>query len=116
MRRRVDQAIGLDASLRQSRSIWLSLAIVALPFAIGGVLQVLSVGGALLDGTTGTTRSPLGFAIAVTIGLVCVLAAPYAFRQVGEATRRLKRLREDPGANVRPLPAPFQASLFGPYH
>lgn len=116
MRRRIDQSLDLDASLRQSRGIWLSLAIVALPFAFGGALYLFFLAAALFDGAIDPATSSLGVLVTVMISSFCILADVHAFRQFGEASRRLRRLRDDPSANVRPLPAPFQASLFGPYH
>ena len=116
MARRVFQSIELDQSLRRSRGIWLSLAIFAVPFAVVGLLN-------LLDGLTALVMlsGNEDVSIPLTIwsiiwGSCLILLDISLFRQVREAGRRLRILKEDPNANVRPLPAPFQASMFGPYH
>ena len=74
--RHVHENIQLDQSLRQSRSIWLALAIVFLPGAGIGIIRML-------------------FDLAIIFG-----SGDYA----------------DMSAKIRPLPAPFLASHFGPYH
>ena len=74
--RSTSETIQLDQSLRQSRTIYVMLAIVFFPFAFGGV----------------------------TFGLSAI----------GESIRMLSE--GYPAQTVRKLPAPFQSSLFGPYH
>ena len=107
VRRQVHQNIALDQSLRQSRTIWLSLALVFLPFAIFGFFAVV----AAFD--LANTPNPLWN---LFWGITVIAADGFSFARVFEASDRIRMLREDPSAKVRPLPAPFQASLFGPYH
>lgn len=116
--RSVSEAIELDLSLRQSRSVFRTLAIVLLPFAAAGVFWIF-------DGIAGLVRIPgpgidpyaLPIAILKLLAGVIFLGAEYAaLSQSREATRRLEILRNDPSRTVRRMPAPFQASLFGPYH
>ena len=112
MRRRIHHSIALDQSLRQSRSIWLALAIVLAPIAGLMASAILASDGGLADRIFG----PYALVISLVFAIALILLVFVAFSRVFEANRRLKRLREDPSANVRPLPAPFQSSLFGPYH
>ena len=116
MRRRVHQSIALDQSLRQSRTIWLSLAVMVSPFALLSVISLSSVIIAAMASDPRLQPAPGDIVWALVISVVLVAACVFFFGRVVEATRRLRQLHEDPGANVKPLPAPFQASLFGPYH
>ena len=116
VRRRVHENIQLDQSLRQSRSIWLSLAILLLPGAAAGVFWLISGLSALMSAGLTINQVLVPVLWDTFWGLVLVLADVFLFGRVGEATRRLKLLHADPTAPVRPLPAPFQASIFGPYH
>lgn len=104
MRRRVHHAIELDQSLRHSRAIWTSLAVLFVPAALGGVLMILGVPG---------SAAPLWDLL---LGGVFIAVDIFCFGRVVEASKRISTLRENPNADVRPLPAPFHASLFGPYH
>ena len=115
-KRRVHQNIQLDQLLRQSRTIWLSLAIIVLPFALLSVLSLVEAVSSLFGASNRPSTLSGSSAWWVLINLVVITADVFMFGRVREATRRLKLLHENPGANVRPLPAPFQASLFGPYH
>ena len=116
MRRRVHQNIALDQSLRQSRSIWLSLAVLLLPGAIAGIYWLLSSLSTLMSAGPAIGQVFVPLLWDMFWGLALIFVDVFLFGRVGEATRRLKLLHEDPTATVRPLPAPFQASLFGPYH
>ena len=116
MNRRIHENLELDRSLRQSRSIWLTLAIVLLPFAAAGVLYILGALVAIIgaaDGALANAAIPVPISV---IGIIFLFADVLAFRRFREAGRRLQQLHEDPNAKIRPLPAPFQSSLFGPYH
>lgn len=116
MRRRLHENIELDVSLRQSRSIWLGLAIVLFPFAAAGVTYVLgSVIAIVVDWDGGIVGLAIPLVISI-VGMILLLADVIAFGQFREAGRRLRQLQEDPNARIRPLPAPFQSALFGPYH
>ena len=104
MRRRVHHAIELDQSLRHSRTIWVSLAVIFVPGALGGIGIIVNA-----------PQSPTAL-WDLLLGVILITVDIFCFGRVAEATRRIKTLRENPNANVRPLPAPFMASLFGPYH
>lgn len=104
MRRRVHHVIELDQSLRHSRSIWASLAVLFVPAALYGILMIIGAPG---------SATPLWDLL---LGGVFIAVDVFCFGRVAEATKRISTLRENPNADVRPLPAPFQASLFGPYH
>ena len=110
------QTISLDQSLRRSRAIWVSLGIAFVPISAIGLLSMLATIVMLLDTSEQFDVSWYMVARDSLIGLVLLVANVYPFRQSREASRRLRRLQQDPSANVKPLPAPFQASLFGPYH
>jgi hypothetical protein len=114
--RTIHQTISLDLSLRRSRSTWVCIGIVFLPITAGFVLSMLVAIVMFADRSGQLEVSWNTVATDSVIGLVILAANVYPFRQSREASRRLKRLQEDPSANVKPLPAPFQASLFGPYH
>lgn len=114
--RRVHQTIELDQSLRQSRSVWLSLAVFAIPFAAAGAISFLLSIARIIESTDRFIAAPVATLWGILWGVLFVLLDVYLFRQTFEASKRLRQLREDPSAKVRPLPAPFQASLFGPYH
>ena len=114
--RRVHETIELDQSLRRSRSIWLSFAIFAIPFAAAGFVSFLGGIAAILSSGGDTAVDPVSGLWGVFWGSILVSLDFFLFRQAMEASKRLRLLQEDPAANVRPLPAPFQASLFGPYH
>lgn len=108
----------LDLAIRQSRSIHITLAIVLLPIAVAGVVYTF-LGSAAIVVTLRQGYFPLGFGSAildVVLGVVFIGADSVMVLQVLEANRRLKTLREDPNRTVRDLPAPFQPSVFGPYH
>ncbi len=104
MKRRVHHAIELDQSLRHSRSIWVSLAVIFVPGALGGFVLIANAPQSM---------APLWDLL---LGVTLIAVDIFCFGRVAEATKRIRTLREDPNANVRPLPAPFMASLFGPYH
>ena len=116
--RSVSETIELDLSLRQSRSVFRTLAVVLLPFAAGGVVWIF-------DGIVDLVRilepgiNPYAMPMAILkllAGVIFIGAEYAALSQSREATRRLETLRNDPTRTVRRMPAPFQASLFGPYH
>lgn len=110
--RSTPETLELDLSLRQSRSIYVALALIILPFAGGGLLNAVSAIGAMLS--TGSVSA--GAVLYLVVGAALVGAEYMVISQVFEANRRLKVLREDPEQKVRKLHAPFQASIFGPYH
>lgn len=116
MKRRVYATIQLDQSLRQSRAVWLTLAVVVLPAAAVGMFWFMATLAVLFDEAREFQPTVSELLWSLAFGPVAVLADFYLFRQVAEATRRLQLLREDPTATVRPLPAPLQSSVFGPYH
>ncbi len=105
------ETLKLDNALRQSRSIYVSLAIVLVPFAVGGFLYLVSTVLSFAQG-----YSPVLSLVFGLIGLVFIGAEYVTVKQCFEANRRLRDLRDHPDKVVRPMAAPFQASLFGPYH
>ena len=108
----------LDLAIRQSRSIYITLAIVLLPVAAGGALYVFEgIEAIAVSVWEGYFPLRLGNAIfVIVLGVVFIAADGVMVSQVLEANRRLKTLREHPDRAVRDLPAPFRSSLFGPYH
>ena len=116
VRRQPHEAIELDQSLRRSRAIWLTLALVVVPIAVGGLLYVYFGLVMLIDGSGEFDRSLASAVWNILIGVVIVASDIFLFKQSAECSRRLRALHEDPTADVKPLLAPFQASLLGPYH
>ena len=116
MRRSVHKNLELDLSLRNSRSIWLSLAIFCLPVALVGLARFIVGVDGLIVYASDTGAGLVAAITDIVVGIVLVALDVLLFERVREASRRLKRLHENPTADVHPLPAPFQASLFGPYH
>ena len=116
--RNAAESLELDLSLRQSRVIYVSLAAIFLPIAVAGlVYAVLAVGAIVNSLSEGYFPIGLGgslFTLAIAVVFVGVEYA--AASQVLEANRRLKTLRDFPDRKVRKMPAPFQSSLFGPFH
>ena len=116
--RNAAETLELDLSLRQSRTIYVSLAIIFLPIAVAGLVYGISAVAAIIDSLS-NGHFPIGlggslFALAIATIFVGVEYA--AVSQILEANRRLKTLRDYPDQKVRKMPAPFQSSLFGPYH
>ena len=105
-------------SLRQSRTVYRTLAVIFLPFAFAGLFRLLSAGGFLLDSVAnGYFPYGLGSALLdLLIGAVFLGAEWAVVAQSMEAGRRIEKLESHPDANVRALPAPFKTWFFGPYH
>jgi len=114
--RRVHQNIELDQSLRQSRTIWASLAVFVLPISAAGIFFFFAGLAVLLGSDHYPDSNPIFAIWDIIWGGVLVLLDVFLFGRVREASRRIRMLHENPAATVRPLPAPFQASLFGPYY
>ena len=111
------ETLELDASLRQSRTIYIALAVIVFPAAVAGVLNIFTALGAIVESLTSGYFEALGRSILLLVfGIGLVWLEYMVVAQSLEATRRLKVLRDHPEQKVRKLPAPFQASLFGPYH
>ncbi len=116
--RSTSETIELDLALRQSRTIYVSLALVFLPLAVFGLINAMSAVGAIIESLSGGYfPAGLGWSLLVlTVSVVAVGAEFVVISQTVEANRRLRILRDNPDQIVRKLPAPFQSSLFGPYH
>ncbi len=111
------ESLELDSSLRQSRTIYVTLAIVLLPFAAAGFINIFSAVATMLQSFSATYFEGMGWSLFVFLIGACFVGVEYiVVAQCIEATRRLKTLRDDPEQKVRKMPAPFQSSLFGPYH
>ena len=112
------ETLRLDLSLRQSRMIYASLAAIFLPIAVSGLIWGQAGLVALGDAMSG--MAPQGDLLvafgAVLLAVISVGAEYVMIAQCVEASRRLATLREHPERVVRELRAPFQSSLFGPYH
>ncbi len=113
--RSTTETLELDSSLRQSRAIYVVLAIVLSPLALFGVINMFLGLGALISSLSSGYLSSGAF-LALLFGVVAIGAEYVTIRQCVEANRRLKILRENPEQKVRRMAAPFQSSLFGPYH
>ena len=116
--RSTTETIELDLSLRQSRSIYISLGVVLSLVAFVGVVTTLGAIAAIIESVQ-VGRFPAGLGESLfrfAIGVVFVGVEYVVISQAIEASRRLKTLRNHPDKIVRKLPAPFQSSLFGPYH
>ena len=113
--RSTSETLELDASLRQSRAIYVTLAVVLSPLALFGVINVFSGVAALVDALRSGYLSSGAFLV-LLFGVVAIGAEYVTIRQCMEANRRLRMLRENPERKVRKMSAPFQSSLFGPYH
>ena len=113
--RSTTETLELDSSLRQSRAIYVTLAVVLSPLALFGVINLFSALGAFLEALSTGQSSP-GAVLAFLFGIIAVGAEYVTIGQCVEANRRLKVLRNNPEQKVRKMSAPFQSSLFGPYH
>ena len=94
------------------------MAIIFFPLAVIGLVNGTSAIGEIIE-TLLNGLFPVGLGGAVfrlAIGVVFVAAEYSVVSQIFEANRRLKTLRDHPERTVRKLSAPFQSSLFGPYH
>jgi len=112
------ETIELDSSLRQSRTIYVTLAVILFPFAVAGLVYVMTAVTAIIQSIS-DGYFPFGAArsiFVVLVGSILAGAEVAVIAQCREANRRLRVLREQPEQKVRKLPAPFQSSLFGPYH
>jgi hypothetical protein len=114
--RHVHENIQLDQSLRQSRSIWLALAVVFLPGAAIGIFRMLFDLAIIFGSGDDADMSVVQSAWNFFWSLLLIFLDVFLFGRVREASRRLRLLHDDPSAKIRPLPAPFLASYFGPYH
>ena len=113
--RSTTETLELDSSLRQARAIYVTLAVVLSPLAIVGVINVVSAIGAVVESLS-SGYSPSGALLAFFFGAICIGVEYVTIRQCMEASRRLQILRDNPEQTVRRMAAPFQSSLFGPYH
>ncbi len=109
------ETLELDLSLRRSRTIYVTLAVVLLPAALFGVLEVALAIEALVTSPSPET-SAANVLLSLLFGVIAIGVQYAIIRQCKEANRRLRILREDPRQKVRKMKAPFQSSLFGPYH
>ena len=116
--RSTSETLELDLSLRQSRSIYVTLSVIFSPIAAGGFVYGLSAIASIVDSiAAGYFPIGLGGAVLTLVIAAVFVGVEYAvISQVFEANRRLRMLRDHPDKAVRRLPAPFQSSLFGPYH
>lgn len=112
------ETLELDLSLRQSRTIYVTLSVINFLPSVGGIFVAFSAIAAVYESVL-SAQYPNGFGSAVLafeFGLLPI-GAEYVFvAQSIEASRRLKILREHPEKNVRRLHAPFQSSVFGHFH
>ena len=116
--RSTTETLELDMSLRQSRTNYVTLALIFLPIAVIGLIYAFVAIVAILRSLL-SEHYPIGivgalFAILIGVALVGVEYAIVS--QSIEASRRLEILRDHPDQTVQRLPAPFQSSMFGPYH
>ena len=110
--------MALDLSLRHARTIYRTLAVVLLPLAFTGVIWVFSGVVSFWEGlvSDAPTNNPGLGLLQLLLGAIFIGAEWSVIAQSVEATRRLRTLRENPEKRVRRMTAPFQSSLFGPYH
>lgn len=113
--RSTTETLELDSSLRQSTAIYVTLAVVLLPLAFFGAINVFSALSAFVQALSSGHLSS-GALLALLFGVVAIGAEYVTMRQCVEANRRLKILRENPEQKVRRMSAPFQSSIFSPYH
>ncbi len=109
------ETLALDASLRQSRTIYVTLAIIFLPLAVGGLIGVFSAVRSIVEFLSSGYFATSSILV-LLFGVICIGAEYVTVRQCVEANRRLRMLRDHPECKVRRMAAPFQSSLFGPYH
>ena len=112
------ETLELDLSLRQSRTVYVTLAVIFFPIALTGIVLSFSAIAATIESLS-NEYFPVGLVSAVftlVIGIVFVAVEYIVISQIIEANRRLRILRDKPDQTVRKLPAPFLSSLFGPYH
>ena len=113
--RSTTETLELDSSLRQSRAIYVTLAVVLFPLAAFGFINVISAIGTIIESLSSGYFSSSAL-LALLLGAICLGAEYVTIGQCVEANRRLRILRDNPERKVRRMSAPFQSSLFGPYH
>ena len=116
-KRTLSDSIEVDQSLRQSRAIFMTMAVVNAILAATGIVFIVLGMTQIADGlmTSSSKAGLLEPIVAVVSGVVFVCLEYAIVGQVRECSRRLKVLREDPTKNVKPMPAPFQDAIFGRY-
>ncbi len=104
-RRSVSNTIQLDQSLRSARNFYFVLSVISVPAALFSLAWLIADISALFSGSESPGQAVWNILLdAAVIGVAYV-----AVLQVAEANRRIRRLANDPSANVKPMYVP---SLF----
>lgn len=103
-RRGLSESVALDASLRNSRAVFTLLVIVFVPGAFLSAFFLLELIGTAME--FGLVASFEVLAVSV-IEILTILLAINFVKSLNECNRRLRILREDPDARVRPMPVWF---------
>ena len=107
LKRRIANTIELDQSLRAARSFYViasvilvTVAALTIPILLGGIMTLISTMSGNPQGDPGTAAGDVALSV-ISIGIAYVVVA-----QAVEASRRIKRLAEDPTADVKPMYVP----------
>lgn len=111
--RHVADTIELGYSLRTARTIYIVGSIIFVPGALLSIPWILSGAAQLTASFSGSMTADPGVAVwDIISGLAIVGIAYYVVSQSIEASRRIRRLAEDPAAPVKPMYIPkFLKSL-----
>ena len=109
IRRSITSVVELDQSLRRSRAVYLLLSVVCVPAAIfAGFSIIFSVIDMAESAVVPSPYDLVDFGLSViAIYLACSFVS-----SAKEASRRLKKLVDDPSSNVHPMPVSFLESIF----
>lgn len=107
LKRRIANTIELDQSLRSARSfytvaavVFVPIAAITIPWLLAGVMTLISM---LSENPAG---DPGAAAWDIVLSLVSIAIAYVVVAQAIEASRRIKRLAEDPSAPIKPMYVP----------
>jgi hypothetical protein len=100
--RSVPNTIKLDQFLRSARNFYFVSSVIAVPAAALSIVWLLADISALFSGL----ESPGQVVWSIIIDLSVIGVAYVAMAQVFEANDRIRRLAEDPSANVKPMYVP----------
>jgi len=109
IRSRIQNVVELDQSLRRSRAVYILLSAIFVP---GAVLATFWFVFLALDVAEGRVALRIGTLIEAALCVVEFLLAYSFVSSAREAARRLRRLAENPDADVRPMPVSFLETLF----
>ncbi|MEL7536333.1 MAG: hypothetical protein AAFZ58_05555 [Pseudomonadota bacterium] len=111
MPRPIDRTVSLYLSLRQSRAIYGLLAVLGVLAALYSVSFSVLLMGALINGHT-TLTLDVGVQFLMSVVLVG-LTIMFTLAAI-ESSRRIRRLNDNPQADVKPMALGYLLSVFFP--